>query len=531
MEEERGEFDSEPPTVEEYESFFARMLKKAHRVIYVSLTSSMSVDNARACEAARNFENVTVVNSGVLSSSTGLLVMIACKLASQNEPADQIISELERVREAIHCNFVIRETKYMYSRGYISSRLRMLLEALNMRPSLSVKNDHYGVGHIYIGAVRNCYEKYIHRALPKHANPDLDLLFVTYVGLQEEELEFIGNEIRKRFDFKHIIFQKASAAISLNCGPGTFGLLYMDKTSKEYHLSTMLPRPKEKNSEPDGYTYGRDESIPERHMENGGYEFPDSDDRTADADSADINRSEWEGNGISTTDSYVNGNKVSERDVDRNHISEHETTTNNDGDNKSGPKLYDDLEGIDIKTAVKNSGSEEAFLAVLRIFYDMIPENSAAINMYYDKENWSDYTIKVHALKSSAKLIGALGLSEDAQALEDAGKAQDIAYIKENHKLMMHEYLKYDDILAPMFRSQSEENSKPVADREIMDSVYEAFKAAAEAMNCDMIEGALREISDYEIPEEDTELFNSLKNCADMFDYDGILRILADKGI
>ena len=137
----------------------------------------------------------------------------------------------------------------------------------------------------------------------------------------------------------------------------------------------------------------------------------------------------------------------------------------------------------------------------------------------------------MHALKSSAKLIGASGLAEDAQALEDAGKAQDIGYIKENHNILMQEYLKYLDILSPVFAKKEEENVKPVADREIMDSVYEAFKEAAESMSCDMIDDTLSEISDYAIPEEDAGLFEALKTCAEKYDYEGILKIFAEKGM
>ena len=514
MDENRGELDSQPPTVEEFEQFFAKMLKKAHRVIYLSMTTSMSEDYDRAHEAARNFENVTVVNSGAISSSIGILTMIAYRLAMQNEPADQIISELERVKNAIHCNFIISETKYMTRRKYISSKIHMLMSTLNMRLSLSIRNNSFGVGHIYIGSVRSCYEKYIHRALPRHAEPDLDLLFVTYVGLGEEDLEFIGNEIKKRFDFKHVIFQKASAAVSLNCGPGTFGLLYMDKIDKEYHLSSMLPHTNDQDDERRDRSGIYDEKMPENEQ---------TDSMPSPAGGADA--------AMVRANAGNNGNDVSAQNAAEG-INE-ETQGSGTHDSADVPQLnwYDDLEGIDGKTAIKNSGSEEAFLTVLRIFYDMIPEKSAEINKYYDQEDWADYTIKVHALKSSAKLIGALGLSEDAQALEDAGKAEDIEYIRENHRLMMQEYLKYNDILSPVFNTKREESAKPVADRAIMDSVYEALKEAAQTMNCDMIDDALSEISEYAIPDEDEELFGSLKACADMYDYDGILKIMSENNI
>lgn len=58
----------------------------------------------------------------------------------------------------------------------------------------------------------------------------------------------------------------------------------------------------------------------------------------------------------------------------------------------------------------------------------------------YQEEDWDNYRILVHALKSTSLSIGATGLSEQAKALETAAKETDISYIKENHQKVMTEY-------------------------------------------------------------------------------------------
>ncbi len=55
-------------------------------------------------------------------------------------------------------------------------------------------------------------------------------------------------------------------------------------------------------------------------------------------------------------------------------------------------------------------------------------------------ENLSDYAITVHALKSTAKMIGASKVSTDAKELEDAAKSGNLDFIKENHARLMEEY-------------------------------------------------------------------------------------------
>ncbi len=58
----------------------------------------------------------------------------------------------------------------------------------------------------------------------------------------------------------------------------------------------------------------------------------------------------------------------------------------------------------------------------------------------YREEDWENYRILVHALKSTSLSIGAAGLSEQAKALESAAKETNISYIKENHEKVMTEY-------------------------------------------------------------------------------------------
>lgn len=66
---------------------------------------------------------------------------------------------------------------------------------------------------------------------------------------------------------------------------------------------------------------------------------------------------------------------------------------------------------------------------------------SNKIQNYYEMEDWHNYQILVHSLKSSSKSIGAEDLSTKALALEGAAKTGDIAFIHENHEDFMQTYL------------------------------------------------------------------------------------------
>ena len=91
-----------------------------------------------------------------------------------------------------------------------------------------------------------------------------------------------------------------------------------------------------------------------------------------------------------------------------------------------------DVEGINVDEGIKNSGGISSYIFGLGLFLDTIEGNAKVLKDSYDEGNIRLYTIKVHSLKSSARIIGAMELSKLAQELEDAGNKEDIAFIEDN---------------------------------------------------------------------------------------------------
>ena len=65
---------------------------------------------------------------------------------------------------------------------------------------------------------------------------------------------------------------------------------------------------------------------------------------------------------------------------------------------------------------------------------------SQKIQRFYEEEDWHNYQILVHSLKSSSKSIGAEELSAKALELETAAKTKDIDFIHAHHATLMDTY-------------------------------------------------------------------------------------------
>lgn len=62
------------------------------------------------------------------------------------------------------------------------------------------------------------------------------------------------------------------------------------------------------------------------------------------------------------------------------------------------------------------------------------------IGRFYEQKDWNNYCIIVHALKSTAKMIGADTLSELAKKLEEAAKNLNVEYIEIHHENLLIKY-------------------------------------------------------------------------------------------
>ena len=221
--------ESRPPEVEDYERFFAEKLTEAQNVIHISMAKHVSAGYQNALEAAKSFDNVTVVDSGHLSSSMGLSVLWAARLAENHAGKAEIVAAVERAERFISSAFIINSTHMMCQAGRVSKRIQVLCDALLLHPILVLRKSKMVVGSMEVGDFPRIAKKYVRKVLQETRSIDRRVLFITYAGLDEKKLQYIQNLVRQHCTFERVYLQKASSAIASNCGSGSFGLMFMRK--------------------------------------------------------------------------------------------------------------------------------------------------------------------------------------------------------------------------------------------------------------------------------------------------------------
>lgn len=217
------------PEVSDYEKFFAELLTRTQYIIHITTARHASEGYANASEAAKAFDNVTVIDSGHLSSGMGLIVLRAAEYAVGGMGVDEILEKVEPMKRRTRTSFIVESTEYLARSGRIPSKVNEICKSLMLHPVLVLKKSDITVGAVRIGAKDYVRRKYITSTLRTIGSIDTRMLFITYAGLSRAELDEIKRQVQEKMTFDNIICQKASSAISTHCGPGTFGLLYMMK--------------------------------------------------------------------------------------------------------------------------------------------------------------------------------------------------------------------------------------------------------------------------------------------------------------
>ncbi len=184
-----------------------------------------------------------------------------------------------------------------------------------------------------------------------------------------------------------------------------------------------------------------------------------------------------------------------------------------------------DTEGITVDEGIKNSGGISGFIVALNLFLDTIDTNAGVIKDSYESGNIRLFTIKVHSLKSSARIIGAMGLSELAKSLEDAGNSEDISFIDENVYTLLSDYVDYKEKLIRL-RDEQGIKTKGMIPEDELKSAYSALSDMIPQMDYDAVEMILQQLGEYSLPLTDEMKIRELNRMLKQLDWDGMEKLI-----
>ena len=123
---------------------------------------------------------------------------------------------------------------------------------------------------------------------------------------------------------------------------------------------------------------------------------------------------------------------------------------------------------LDLSAGVNNCGDHEDYLDALYIFYSSVDEKADELEKFLEYEDWTMYALRVHSLKSMARLIGAKKLGKTAAMLEAAAREENYSLIRRETTDFLKSYREFKKSLSPledeeMFANKAKEPEQTIA--------------------------------------------------------------------
>lgn len=188
-----------------------------------------------------------------------------------------------------------------------------------------------------------------------------------------------------------------------------------------------------------------------------------------------------------------------------------ETTAETTPEQEDAPENWQiEIPGFDVEAAKGFFLSKEMYLETLHDYLESIPDIHSKIERFCEEGDVKNYTIVVHGLKSSSKLIGAMELSEAARQLEECGHREDLEAIRRDTGALLELYRKYQTTIAEFFGDEEKPEGTQISEEEMKQSLLQ-LKDAAENFNMEAYFNWEKEMENVTVPEHYQEAWKEIK--------------------
>ncbi|MBO4368514.1 MAG: response regulator [Desulfovibrio sp.] len=176
------------------------------------------------------------------------------------------------------------------------------------------------------------------------------------------------------------------------------------------------------------------------------------------------------------------------------------------------------IPGIDPQKGIVNAGGEALFTELLGDVHDIIDEKCATIEKFLEEKDIRNFTITVHALKTTCKMIGAMELSSNFFTLEKLGNENNQDKILEYTPSVLADFRSLKPYLEPYTVKKTA--AVKGFDKEEITAILKGLSDAIHDYDLDRAENCATTLTQYKFSNELSPLVQQLCDLVSNLDYD-----------
>ena len=213
-----------------FAEIFEGIVAAGKKAVYIGLGGGFSSTLQNAVIGKEEFEGkIFVIDSGNLSSGTGLLLLKLVKFRDEGLSIEESVAKIEALVPLVRTQFAISTLEYLHKGGRCSGTARFFGTLLKIYPIVRVIDGKMQVAKKGRGRFENALDivfDYFESDY-KENNVDLDCVMVTH-PYAPKDAKYLKEKLAAA-GVKNILETNAGCTIATHCGPRTIGILYIKK--------------------------------------------------------------------------------------------------------------------------------------------------------------------------------------------------------------------------------------------------------------------------------------------------------------
>ncbi len=153
----------------------------------------------------------------------------AAILSAEGKTRAQITAAIEEIRPRVRASFTVDTLTYLYRGGRCNAVAALAGTMLKLHPRIVVEDGAMDASKKYRGKLSSVILSYTKDMEEDLKNAVPDRVFITHSGCDREIVESVRSYLESLGIFNEILETRAGGVISSHCGPGTLGVLFIEK--------------------------------------------------------------------------------------------------------------------------------------------------------------------------------------------------------------------------------------------------------------------------------------------------------------
>lgn len=214
-----------------FEEEFDKLVTQGHDVVVITISSKLSGTYRSACEAAKKYEGkVFVVDSLNACIGERLLCQYAIRLIEQDKTANEIATELNRVKSKINLMAMLNTLKYLKKGGRISAVTALAGEVFSIKPVIGIIDGEVKMVGKAMGSKKG--NNLLNSLVEKKGGIDFSMPYgVVWSGTDDSVLNKYVEDSNHLWEGNtdKVPSYMIGSTIGTHIGPGAIGVAFFEK--------------------------------------------------------------------------------------------------------------------------------------------------------------------------------------------------------------------------------------------------------------------------------------------------------------